>query len=323
MNKLYIDLVRKLHAHALKLKPIHFGNPDQNLYDVGKIFFRQLQKDEIFERASAMAFNFTVAMFPLLLFLLNIIPYIQLFFHDVSTSNILLFVEDILPENIYAEASPTILDIISKPRQSLLSLGFFLALYLSTNGVISLMNAFNSVYKTKENRSFFKTRMVAVSIVLVLVLSVCGAVVVMVIGNDLIYRLSMLEFVNNSLYVSLLIIFKFFVLLLLFMIATSFIFRFAPVVHDKWRFFSTGSTTAALLINLSFYAFTFYLNNFASYNKLYGSIGTMIALMFWLWITSIIVLIGFEINVSLDIAAERKKRRRTSKYRILRDGYTN
>lgn len=319
VNKLYIALVRKLHTQAIKLRPIHFGNPDQNLYDVGKIFYRQLQKDEIFERASAMAFSFTVAMFPLLLFLLNIIPYIQFFFHDVSTSNILLFVEDVLPENIYAEASPTILDIISKPRQSLLSIGFFLALYLSTNGVISLMNAFNSVYKTKENRGFFHTRLIAVTIVLVLVLSVCGAVVIMVIGNNMIYKLSTLDFVNNTLYVYLLLFFKFFVLLMLFMIATSFIFRVAPVVHDKWRFFSTGSITAALLINLSFYGFTFYLNNFASYNKLYGSIGTMIALMFWLWITSIIVLIGFEINVSLDIAAERKKRRKAAKYRILRD----
>lgn len=291
------------------MRSVHFGNPDQNLYDVGKIFLRQLQKDEIIERASAMAFNFTIALFPLILFLLNVIPYVQFFIAEVTTENILLFMQEIMPISIYQEAEATIMDIVSKPRQSLLSLGFFLALYLATNGVISLMNAFNAVYRTKESRGFFQTRAIAVSIIMVLVLSVCGAVLVMIVGSGMLYRLSTYEIVNNTIYYYSLSALKFLVLLLLFLVATAYIFRFAPVVHDKWRFFSTGSIIAALLINLGFYAFTFYLNNFASYNKLYGSIGTMIALMLWLWITSIITLIGFEINVSLDKAANRRRRK--------------
>jgi membrane protein len=100
---------------------------------------------------------------------------------------------------------------------------------------------------------------------------------------------------------------KFLVLLLMFYIATAYIFRFAPAVHDKWRFFSLGARLAGVLITLSFYGFTFYLNNFASYNKLYGSIGTLIALMLWLYITSTIILGGFEINVSLDLIEEEKR----------------
>lgn len=309
MRKPIHDIAVKLHQQAIKLRTVHFGNPDQNLYDVGKIFFRQLQKDEIFERASAMAFNFTIALFPLILFLLNVIPYVQFFVAEVTTENILLFIQEIMPISLYQEAEATIMDIVSKPRQSLLSLGFFLALYLATNGVISLMSAFNAVYKTKESRGFFYTRAIAVSIIMVLVLSICVAVLVMIVGSGMLYRLSTYEFVDNTLYYYSLSALKFLVLLLLFLIATAYIFRFAPVVHDKWRFFSTGSIVAALLINLSFYAFTYYLNNFASYNKLYGSIGTMIALMLWLWITSIIILVGFEINVSLDKAANRRKRR--------------
>lgn len=307
MKKRINGFLDRLQEQALKLRPIHFGNPDQNLYDVGRIFFHHLQKDDVFERASAMAFNFTVAMFPLLLFLLNTIPFIQFFLPEVTTANILLFVRDILPDSIYDEAAPTIMDIVSKPRQSLLSLGFFLALYLSTNGVISMMNAFNAVYRTKEYRGFLRTRLISVSIILVLVVSICGAVLVMLVGSELLLRISELEFVSNSIYYYSLAFFRFFVLLTLFMIATAFIFRFAPAVHDKWKFFSTGSVVAGLLITLGFFLFTFYLNNFDSYNKLYGSIGTMIAVMFWLWITSILVLIGFEINVSLDKAASKKR----------------
>ncbi|MFD2203465.1 YihY/virulence factor BrkB family protein [Shivajiella indica] len=296
----------KFTRRAKLLRKFHFGNPDQNLYDVGKIFMEQIRKDEISERAGAMAFSFTVAMFPLLLFLLNMIPYIGLFFSNVTTQNILLFIGEIIPASIYKEAEATIMDIVSKPRQSLLSIGFFLALFLSTNGVVSMMNAFNAVYRTKENRSFWTTRFIAVSIVMILVLAICGAVVIMIFGSSILYSISEWEIVSSSLYYYMLSFFRFIVLLSVFTLATAYIFRFAPAVHDKWHFFSAGSITAGVLINFSFYLFSFYLNNFATYNKLYGSIGAMIAVMLWLFITSLIILICFEINVSLDKAAERR-----------------
>src|SRR5690606_29734074 len=98
---------------------------------------------------------------------------------------------------------------------------------------------------------------------------------------------------------------RFVTLLALFVVTTSFMFRYAPAVHDRWRFFSAGSMTAGLLISLAFFGFSFYLNNFAAYNKLYGSIGTMIAVMLWLLITSYILLVGFEIIVILDKTAKK------------------
>lgn len=296
----------KLTRRAKLLRSVHFGNPDQNLYDVGRIFLEQMRKDELTEKAGAVAFSFTIAMFPLILFLLNIIPYIGWFFPNVTTSNILLFIEDTLPRSIYMEAESTIMDIVSKPRQSLLSLGFFLALFLSTNGVVSMMNAFNAVYRTKENRNFWETRLIAVGIVMVLVLSICGAVLIMIGGSSILYMISEWEIVSSNLYYYMLTFFRFVVLLSVFVFATAYIFRFAPAVHEKWRFFSVGSLVGGFLITLGFYLFTFYLNNFATYNKLYGSIGAMIAIMFWLFITSLIILVSFEINVSLDKAALRK-----------------
>ena len=302
---------------AKLLRKFHFGNPDQNLYDVGKIFMEQMRKDEITERAGAMAFSFTVAMFPLILFLLNMIPYVGYFFSNVTTHNILLFIKEIIPESIYSEAEPTIMDIVSKPRQSLLSIGFFLALFLSTNGVVSMMTAFNAVYRTKENRSFWQSRAIAVSIVLVLVLTLCGAVVIMILGGSILYRISEWEIVSSNLYYYMLTVFRFLVLLIVFLVATAYIFRFAPAVHDKWKFFSTGSLTAGVLITLGFYLFSFYLNNFATYNKLYGSIGAMIAVMLWLFITSLIILVCFEINVSLDKAAERRMVSKTKSAELL------
>ncbi|SIT06144.1 membrane protein [Belliella pelovolcani] len=306
----------KFTREAKKLRSIHFGNPDQNVYDVGKIFLEQIRKDEIIERAGSVAFSFTIAMFPLLLFLLNMIPYIGYFFPNVTTQNILLFIGEIIPPSIYGEAESTIMDIVSRPRQSLLSLGFFLALFLATNGVMSLMSAFNSVYRTKENRTFLQTRLIAVGIIFVLVMTICGAVVIMILGSSILYNISEWEIVSSNLYYYLLAFFRFFVLLAVFMVATAYIFRFAPAVHDKWKFFSAGSVTAGLLITLGFYLFSFYLNNFATYNKLYGSIGTMLAVMLWLFITSLIILVCFEINVSLDKAAKKKTVTRALKHTL-------
>ncbi|MDN3668459.1 YihY/virulence factor BrkB family protein [Echinicola jeungdonensis] len=298
-----LDLVDK---QAQKLRHIHFGNRDQNIYDVGKIFIHQLKKDEIDDRAYAVAFNFTVAMFPLLLFLLNTLPFIEFLFPEVTTDNILLFIKEVMPPSLYSGTEATILDIISRPRQGLLSFGFLLALYLATNGTVSLINAFNACYRTKDTRGFLETRAFAVLINFVLILDICAAVLVMILGSKALLLLTEYGVVSNNFLYFLVALLRFFALLFLFMMATSFIFRFAPAVHDKWRFFSTGSVTAGLLITIAFYLFSYYLNNFASYNKLYGSIGTMIALMFWLLITSFIILICFEINVSLDKAAERK-----------------
>ena len=295
-----------MDIQAQKLRHIHFGNPDQNLYDVGKLLYTQLQKDDIVERASAVAFNFTVAMFPLLLFLLNIIPYIQYIFPEITTSSILNFIQEIMPASIYMEAEGTIMDIVSRPRQGLLSFGFFLALFLATNGVASLMNAFNASYKTKENRGYFRTRVIAIGIVVVLVLSLCAAALVMIFGSQVLDIISGYGWVTHTFNYYMVAFLRFLALLFLFMVSTAFIFRFAPAINDKWRFFSTGSILAALLITAGFYLFSFYLNNFATYNRLYGSIGTMIAVMLWLLITSLIILFCFEINVALDKAAERR-----------------
>jgi len=143
----------RFQLKARALKKIHFGSQSKNLYDVLRIFIQQLKKDNINERAGSMAFSYTIALFPLLLFLLNLVPYLQDFFPMVTTANILSFVQGIIPADVYVTLESTLLDIVSKPRQSLLSLGFFFALFASTQGVVSMMNSFNSVYKTKENRA--------------------------------------------------------------------------------------------------------------------------------------------------------------------------
>lgn len=305
-----LRLLVRIIWQTKKLKRFHLGHPEKNLYDIGRIFLQQLQKDDLLERAGSMAFSFTIALFPLLLFLLNLVPYLQDIFPYITTENILNFVQEMLPGEIYNETESTIMDIVSKPRQSLLSFGFIFALYASTQGVVSMMNSFNSVYQTKDNRGFFQTRGIAVSIVFALAVTVFAASTVMILGSLLISEVDEMQMFNSGFSYFLFSGLKFLILLLMFYITTAFIFRFAPAVHDKWKFFSLGARMGGLLTTLGFYGFTYYLNNFASYNKLYGSIGTLIGLMLWLFITSIIILVSFEINVSMDLVDERNRRRK-------------
>ena len=299
----------RFQLKARALKKIHFGSQSKNLYDVLRIFIQQLKKDNIKERAGSMAFSYTIALFPLLLFLLNLVPYLQDFFPMVTTANILSFVQGIIPADVYVTIESTLLDIVSKPRQSLLSLGFFFALFASTQGVVSMMNSFNSVYKTKENRSWLSARAIAISIVLALVVTILAASSVMIIGGFWIAKLEDTQLFSSDFVIFLFNSLKFLILLAVFYVTSAFIFRFAPAIHDKWHFFSTGAKLAGLLITISFYGFIFYLENFASYNKLYGSIGTIIALMLWLYLTSVIVLVCFEVNVSFDLAEEKQRNR--------------
>jgi len=299
----------RFQLKARALKKIHFGSQSKNLYDVLRIFIQQLKKDNINERAGSMAFSYTIALFPLLLFLLNLVPYLQDFFPMVTTANILSFVQGIMPADVYVTIESTLLDIVSKPRQSLLSLGFFFALFASTQGVVSMMNSFNSVYKTKENRSWLSARAIAISIVLALVVTILVASSVMIIGGFWIAKLEDTQLFSSDFVIFLFNSLKFLILLAVFYVTSAFIFRFAPAIHDKWHFFSTGAKLAGLLITISFYGFIFYLENFASYNKLYGSIGTIIALMLWLYLTSVIVLVCFEVNVSFDLAEEKQRNR--------------
>ena len=299
----------RLQLKARTLKKIHFGSKSKNLYDVLRIFIQQLKKHEINERAGSMAFSYTIALFPLLLFLLNLVPYLQIFFPMVTTANILIFLQSIMPADVYASIASTVLHIVSKPRQSLLSLGFFFALYASTQGVVSMMSSFNSVYKTKENRGWLSSRGIAVSIVFVLVLTIITASTVMIIGSVWIERLESTHVFSSGFVIFLFNTLKFLVLLAVFYMTSAFIFRYAPAIHDKWRFFSTGARLAGLLITISFYGFIYYLENFASYNKLYGSIGTIIALMLWLYLTSVIVLVCYAVNVSFDLAEEKQRAR--------------
>ncbi len=287
------------------LKKIKFKRHDHlSLYRFLKIFIHNINEDEIVDRSNGVAYNFILAIFPTTIFLFTLIPYISDYFPDINKDSIMNFMADLLPASMYGVFSSTILDIVSNQRGGLLTFGFVLALYLATNGMMTLMNTFNACYRTVEKRNWFKMRLTAIGLTIMLSVVLFSATALLIVGQILLNKITidvseLSHFRLDHYTIYFLILLRFLVIFVVFFVAISFIYYFGPAVHYNWNFFSIGSFVATLgCLGIS-YGFSFYVSNFASYNKVYGSIGTLIALMVWVQLLTLVLLIGYEINASL------------------------
>jgi membrane protein len=300
----YVTQHRPYRKLVVFLKKLRFNNGQTSVYNVLEHLVNGLTLDSITVRASYMAFNFTLAIFPTLIFLFALIPYIPISNLDES---IMDFLQDFLPREMYAVASETIYDIVNKPRGRLLSFGVVFALILSTNGIMSLMDAFDKKYHTFRQRSYGRKRLIATLLTFALSLILFVAIGTIFFGTYLLDVLVFYEIVTETFWYSLLVIIKYISVLLLFFLATSMIYYYVPAVQDKWPFFSAGAVVATALIFLVSMVFSLYISRFDTYNKFYGSIGALIGLMIWLDFVSMILILGFEINVSIDVLTKRPK----------------
>ena len=293
------------------LKRIRFRGGKVSLYFVMKIFFEKLQKDEILERANAVAFSFTVAVFPAIIVIFTLIPYIHSYIPEVDGPTIMEFLGEIIPPSVYESVETTVNDIVSHSRGGLLTFGALLALVLATNGTMSLIAAFNSRYKSGHTRSYLKTRLVATNLTIMLAFVVIASVVLLIVGQvalDYVVSIAPLDISSDT--IAAVLALRFVVLFIVFLVAISSLYYFGSEVHDNWAFFSLGSLTATLLILAASYTFSAYVSSFGTYNKLYGSIGAMLALMIWIMIISIILLACYELNASIHYCIQLTKDKR-------------
>ncbi|SEI77401.1 membrane protein [Dyadobacter koreensis] len=275
-----------------------------SIYDILINIKRNNHKYDIDQRASAVAFSLTLACFPAIIFLFTLVPYIPIENLDDQIMGVL---KELMPRGIFQDAQQTISDILSRPRSSVLSFGFIFAMIASTNGMMSLMRSFDMVYEDAETRGFLKQRGVATLLTMVLVAVMILLIVLLIVGDVVKGIISEWEIIRYSWIVSSLNFSRYIVSFGALMLAISIIYRFAPSRINRYAFFNLGSVIASVLILVATYLFSFYLSRFSSYNKLYGSIGTMIALMIWFYLLALLLIFGFEVNAG--IASARKKNR--------------
>ncbi len=300
------------------MKKVRFKKHDNiSLYKILRILFKNLGDNEILDRANGVAYNFILAIFPGVIFLFTLIPYITVYFPEINKDSILHFLKGQMPTSMVDVVSSTILDILSNQRGGLLSIGFIFALFLSTNGMMALMRAFNASYRTIENRGAIKMRVIATGLTFNMTFVLFLSMILLIVGQLVLDYIMTLSWINISDFaVFLLFVLRFVVIFVSFFLSIATIYYFGPAIHYNWRFFSIGSFLATVLSMAVSYGFSYYVSNFSTYNKVYGSIGVLIAIMVWIQLITIVLLVGYEVNASIHDAVRKEALWQGRRHRI-------
>ncbi len=304
-------ITRKLLNSTVAKRFISFAQSKQvpgysgiSWYTVIEFFIRWVDRRDLQLRATSLSFTFFLALFPSIIFIFTLIAYIPI---SNSHQSIMLFFEKLLPTSAYKAAQTTLVDILNNQRGGLLSLGFLTAMYFSTNGFVSLMNALNKYGRQKETRSFWKKRIVAIILATIVSVSLLIAVGLLTFGNFTIKYLDKLAYFPSKITPVLLVSLNISIVAILILFFISMIFYLAPNHNKQWRFISPGAVFACVSILLTTLGFSGYINAFNTYNKVYGSIGVLIVIMLLIYINTYILLLGYELNISIDKAAKEIK----------------
>src|SRR5436190_3802610 len=275
------------------------------LFDVVRFFFIQIQKTSLNERAASIAFNLLVAIPPACIFIFTLVPYLPI---KEFRPQLYDLIRDVFPvKQNYQPIIDFIDDFISNEQGGLLSFGLLLALYFSSNAMIGIMNSFNNLnYIGFSQRHIVHNRWVAIKLTLIVFLVILLSIVALILRGTVLTWLGIEDPTIRTIIFNV----RWIVIILLFFLTISFIYRYAPAVHKKWKLINPGSILATFMMIAFTLGFSYYVANFGNYNKLYGSIGTILIVMLLIFFNSLVLLIGFELNVSISslrkLADQRK-----------------
>ena len=266
-----------------------------SFYDLLELYILGIMEGALTYHASAIAFSFFMALFPFALFILNLIPYIPI---EGFQLDFLQFVKEGVPPNTYDAIYKIISDILNNSHSGLLSTGFILSIFLMANGLNGILGGFESSKHVLIKRGFLHQYLVALGMSLVLSFLLLATIAIIVVFEVVIQKTMIQDVLNDQ--IPLIILGRYAFVILMILITTSILFKFGTM-HDKKRvFISIGSVFTTILIILDSYAFGIWVIRFSKYNELYGSIGTLLIMMFYIWINCVILLLGFELNASIN-----------------------
>lgn len=290
------------------------GFKGYSLYYIGNFFISGLMKGSFTIRAKSITYSLFAAIFPTLIFGLSIIPFIPIKgFQD----NVMAIIVDVLPASIFDVFSETIYDTIQNPSKSLLSFGAIMMLYYASNGILSIIAAFNATYHHIDSRNVISKRLISITLTLIICTLILCAMTLMMGGSKYIEIMSRHHsFAGDSKvwYVGMHII-KWILILALYFFAISFLYYLAPSKKSRFKFISPGAILATAVQMICTSGFMLYVNNFANYNKLYGSLGTIIIVLMLLYFTAISLILGFELNISILSGEEEDEKKKDEERR--------
>ncbi len=300
-----LPIVRSVIRFSKRFRPPGFEGV--TLYEVTSFFIRQIEQGRLNQRAAAISFNFIIALPPAWIFLFSLVPLFPIadqFYNEVNS-----FVRDLTPNAATRDIVENFLnDFFKRPKNSLLSIGFLTSLYFSSNAVLGIIHSFNQSIQEVESKNFFAYRWKAIRLTFVIILIFVASMILLITQGTLFNWILNWLNIDNLFVKWLIIILRWIVIVGLFFYSIAFIYRHAPSVEKKWKLISPGSIVACTLIILFTFIFSFWINNFAAYS-IYGSIGTILILMIFINFISLVLLIGFELNLSIKLLKRQSDKR--------------
>jgi membrane protein len=266
-----------------------------SLYDLLELYIIGIVEGAVSYRAAAIAFSFFMALFPFALFILNLIPYIPIKGFQIDFMD---FVHQSLPPTTFDAVSKIINDIIHNSHSGLLSTGFFMAIFLMANGVNAILGGFESSQHVTLKRRYFKQYFIALGLSIILSFILIVTVAAIVIFEVFIQKTKIQDVLSDT--IPLIEMERYAFVIVMILITTSILFKFGTKQERKTSLISIGSVFTTLLTVFTSYAFGIWVIKFSKYNELYGSIGTLLVVMFFIWINSMILLLGFELNATIS-----------------------
>lgn len=278
------------------------GLEGMSLYEVLEMYVIGIVQGALTSRAGAVAFSFFMALFPFALFVLTLIPYVPI---EGFQADFMRFINQALPPQTSDAVDAVLNDIANNRYGGLLSFGFILSMFLMTNGINSLFGGFEYTYHKLQTRSIIRQYLVSLAVSLILALLLFLTVGVIIYLEIAINNLVKQGYVSDNLF--WIQAGKYLIVFLMLLITVAMFYYLGTKEGRKISFFSPGAFLTTLLILVNFQIFAIYVKRFAQYNELYGSIGTLLIVMLFIWLNSIILLLGFELNAAMIRLKKRNK----------------
>ncbi|WP_173918262.1 YihY/virulence factor BrkB family protein [Halobacillus sp. Marseille-Q1614] len=272
----------------------------KKVFKYAKNVYSEFQKDNVPLLGAAQAYYYLLAIFPLAILLLSILPYL-----NISTEQAMNFMRDALPGGTASLIEDNIIELIQTPNGGLLTVGILGTLWSASNGVNAFIQSSNIAYDVEETRSFIKVRLISIFLTLGMIITIAVALALPIFGEVIISMVSSFLGLPEQTVIVFQVL-RWVISIVVMVLSLMALYHFAPNKTFPFKEIVPGAIAAAVLWQLVSLAFSFYVSNFANYSATYGSLGGVIILMLWFFITGIILMVGAEINV---IRHRRKKRK--------------
>lgn len=267
------------------------------LYDVVVFFFQQLNKVGLNARAAAISFNFIMAIPASCIFLFTLVPYLSV--GKQFNVELLKLTKELTPnQSTYLFVKDFLDDFFGRQRGGLLSFGILLALFYASNAMMGIIRTFDNSIAEKKGWIFHK-RWRAIKLTFLMMFLVIGSILILIGQEQLTVLLKKLFHISRKGKIPLWNSLRWIIIVTLVFYGVALIYKFAPSVHKRWKLLSPGAILATLLLLATTMLFGYWVNNFANFNKIYGSIGTVLIIMNIIYFNSMVLIIGFELNVSI------------------------